>query len=190
MTTQHHREQDHRGVEDCSTVVLDRPIGRYAAGTHVCDVLDGLIQRSIDVRNHYHSGFFAFRTDAYIAPYDPQGSLNGFMLIDAQIRDVSTGALTLDAILAEPIPQEKVAHFGADAWFVELYNDAITVLMQDVSPEDTVIYVDSSAGFPDVPFLIQIGTETMWVIAVNGNEWTVVRDDPQSHLAGSYVVVC
>jgi hypothetical protein len=188
--TLHHREQDHRGTEDCSTVVIERPIGRYQAGASLCDVLGDLIRRSIDVRNHYHMGFHAFWMDAFVAPYAPAGTLRGVFDFSAWIHEVSTSTFSLSAALAAPTTQERTNAFWLESWFISLYNDAITVLIQPVSPTNTVIHVGSNDGFPSVPFLIQIGTETMVVIAVNGNEWTVVRDYPQNHAVGSYVVVC
>lgn len=188
--TTHHREQDHRGTEDCSTVRIERNIGRYLAGTNVCVIIGDLIRRATDVRTHTQLGFHVVRLDAFIAPYDPQGSLSGVLSLNSFISGAGSDSFSLNAVLGEPVLDEKLAGFFMESWFVELYNDAITVLTQAVVTSDTVIYVDSSAGFPSVPFLIQIGTETMTVVAVNGNEWTVVRDNPQSHPAGSYVVVC
>jgi hypothetical protein len=188
---QHHREHDHSGTETCDHVQITEAIGRYPAGTTVCDVLESFLARIALLEVDYIGGIHPISLDAFIAPYDPAGSLQGVTNLDAFIVVPTTGSFGIDAETVAPVLVEQAGSFGIGSYFVSLYNDAITVLTQPVGPSDTVIYVDSSAGFPSVPFVIQIGIETMTVTAVSGNQWTVIRGDPTlSHPAGSYVVVC
>lgn len=187
---QHHREHDHSGTEDCSAVELTEAIGRYPAGSILCDVLDDMAERMSQLELDYTHGFTAVPFAAFIAPYDPAGALSGVINFDSVILAAGSDDFGMDAVLQAPVVEEQLASFSLGSYFVELHNDAITVLVQPVDTVDTTIYVDSSVGFPAVPFMIQIGTETMTVTAVSGNEWTVVRDNPQSHPLGSYVVVC
>jgi hypothetical protein len=187
---QHDRTDDHEGTEDCYSVLITSAIGRYPADTYLCDMLDDMFERLALIDADYVHGFEVLGLDAFIAPYDPQGLLSGFFGLDSVIEEEAADTFGLDAEIAAPVTVETFGEFGLGSFFVELHNDAITVLTQEVDPGDTVIHVSSSVGFPSVPFLIQIGTEQMTVVSMSGNDWTVERTDAQSHPLGSYVVVC
>lgn len=187
---QHDRTHDHTGTEDCSSVWILEPIGRYPAYSFLCDILDDMFSRLVLIDADYVHGFSVASIDALIAPYAPNGALMGVFGVDSWIKTTGTSSFGLDAELVSPTTAEISGSFGIGSVLVELHNDAITVLTADVDPGDTVIHVDNSAGFPSVPFLIQIGGEVMTVISVSGNDWTVVRDNPVFHPLGSYVVVC
>ncbi len=187
---QHDRTHDHTGTEDCSSVWITEPIGRYPAFSYLCDILDDMFRRLVLIDADYVHGFSVASIDAFIAPYDPNGALMGVFGLDSWIKKTGTSTFGLDAELVSPTPVEISGTFGIGSYFVELHNAAITVLTADVDPGDTVIHVSSSVGFPSPPFLIQIGGEVMTVVSVSGNDWTVVRDNPEFHPLGSYVVVC
>lgn len=195
---QHDRTYDHRETEDCNTVVLSADIGRYSAGTLLCDVLEDLIQRTANLSADYAHGFSIFGLNAFIAPYNP-GTLGGSLLsilgIDAFIKAAQTGSFGIDAEMVAPTPVERSASFGIWAYIHEA--DAPTAqLATPIDADDTVIVVTNFADFPSVcPFLIEIDGETMLVTDGCGTDtWTVIRGyngtTATPHAGGATVVAC
>jgi hypothetical protein len=189
---QHDRGYDHRETEDCSTVVLSADIGRYAADTPLCDVLADLFARWELLRLDTVHGFFVFGLNAFIAPYDPMGTLMGVFGLDAVIEDEGTDTFGLDAVIEAAVPVEQTASFGIDAVINE--SDApVAQLVNPIDDNDTVIVITNPDDFPTTcPYLIQIGTETMTVVGGCGTDTlTVVRgSNATAHSAGSIAVIC
>lgn len=189
---QHDRTYDHRDTEDCSVVVLSTDIGRYPAGTPLCEVLFDLFARWEQVQSDYGHGFFVFGFNALIAPYDPAGALMGVIGLDAVIEEEGSDTFGLDAEIVAPTPEEQTTTFGLDAVINEL-DVAAGQLEVAIDDDDTVIVITNPDDFPDTcPYLIQIGDETMTVVGGCGTDTlTVVRgDNATSHPAGSVLVVC
>lgn len=190
---EHHREDDHAGHETCGTVQLTEAIGRYPAGSILCDVLSDLSQRMSQVQIDRTHGFVVFGLDAVVAPYAGASGASGFFGLDAAINVPTVGTFGLDAELVEPVPVERTGSLGLYAVLLERGADAITVITQPVAPDDTVIHVDNPDDFPgSCPMTVQIGSETMTVVSGCGTDtWTVVRGDPTlSHPVGAYIVIC
>jgi len=189
---QHDRTYDHRETEDCSTVVLSADIGRYEAGTPLCDVLDDLLARWTQVRADYLHGFFVFGLNAYIAPYDPAGNLSGVIGLNAVIKDTISDSFGLDAEIVDPDPVERTHTFGIDALIHE--SDApVGQLEVGIDADDTVIIITNPDDFPDTcPYALQIGNEIVTVVGGCGTDTlTIVRGDgATSHPAGTVVVTC
>lgn len=189
----HHREQAHHDVEPCGTVVLSDAIGRYPAGTLLCEVLDDLSRRMAQVEIDTTHGFSTVGLDAWIAPYSGSAGATGLFGLDALISVPTPDSFGLDAEIAEAVAVERTGGFGFSAVLLERGADAITVITQPVGPGDTTIHVDNPDDFPSsCPMTVQIGTETMTVVAGCGTDtWTVVRGDPTaSHPVGVYIVIC
>jgi len=189
---QHHREHDHRETEDCSTVVLSTDIGRYAADTSLCDVLDDLFRRLSLISSDLGEGFEVFGFDALIAPYDPAGALMGVFGIEAVVEDESTDTFGLDAEIEEPVVVEQEAEFLINAYIHEA-DVPVGQLEDPIDDTDTVIVITNPGDFPSTcPYQIQIGDEVMTVVGGCGTDTlTVVRgSNASAHGAGSVVVTC
>lgn len=195
----HDRTYDHRGTEDCSTVVLSADIGRYTAGTSLCDVIDDLARRMSQIELDYIHGFFVLGLNAFVAPYDPGtlgGSLLGLFGLDAVVLTPMTPTFGLDAVLATPTPVEVDFTFGLDAYLNVVAADGVTVLAAAIDASQTTITMTSASGFPTSGnYTIQIGGETMLVTGGQGTTtWTVIRGyagtTATSHTAGQTVVTC
>jgi len=192
---QHDRTYDHRGTEDCTTVVLSADIGRYAAGTLLCDVLEDLIRRVSNLQTDYTHGFHTAGLNAFLAPYSPGtlgGSLLGVYGLDAVVAATTTPTFGIDAEI-EAYSATETVDFGIWAYIQELEADGVTTLAADIDDTQTVITVTSAAGFPTGgDYAIQIDGETMLVVGGQGTTtWTVIRgDNATAHVAGTVVVTC
>lgn len=195
----HDRTYDHTGTEDCSTVVLSEPIGPYAAGVALCDVLADLQTRLDLLATDWAHGFFAVGLDAFIAPYSPGtlgGSLLGVFGIDAWILDLASNAFGLDAEIVSPTPSEIDLSFGLSAYINDVGGGVVAQLAADIDASQTTITVTTASGFPTSgDYLIQIDGEMMLVVGGQGTTtWTVIRGyngtTATSHLAGAVVATC
>ena len=195
----HDRTYDHRETEDCSTVVLSADIGRYVAGTSLCDVLTDMARRIAQVDADYIHGFSVYGLSAYIAPYDPGtlgGSLLGVFGLQAVVAVSQPSTFGLDAVLVAPTTVGQSTSFGLQAYLIDLGGGAVCQLAADIDAVQTTITVTTAAGFPvGGDYLIQIDSEMMLVTGGQSTTtWTVIRGyngtTATSHLAGSVVATC
>lgn len=193
MFWQHDREHDHHGLESCATVALSEDIGQYPAGTLLCDVLNDMDRRLKQAQVDRTHGFVPVAFDAVIVPYAGAATANGLVPFNAVLAAAGSATFALDAELAAPVTVERTGAFGMGAYLLERAAvNAVTVLTQPVGPGDTTIHIDDPGEFGTCPMTIQIGLETMTVIAgCETTTWTVIRGDPAaSHPVGAYVVDC
>lgn len=195
----HDRTYDHRETEDCSTVVLSTDIGRYTAGSSLCDVLEDMALRMLQVEANYNHGFFVLGLDAFLAPYNPGtlgGSLLGTFGLDAVVLTPATPTFGLDAELVVPTPVTLGFSFGINAYLNLIPDAGVAQLAADIDATQTTLTVTSASGFPTSGnYTIEIDGETMLVIGGQGTTtWTVVRGyagtTATSHTAGTTVVTC
>lgn len=190
----HHRTYDHRGTEDCESVVLSAAIGRYAAGTSLCDVLVSMAERLAQLQGDYNHGFASISLSAWVVPSGGAGAL-GFIGIYSLIRDVLSVNLGVDAVVAASTPIARTSTFGISAYIHEAAA-GVTQLAAAIDASQTTITVTSFADFPLVgDFLIQIDGEIMLVTGGHGTTtWTVIRGygatTAAAHFAGAVVVAC
>lgn len=192
MVWQHDRDYDHRETEDCSTVVLSTDIGRYEAGTPLCEVLADLVARYDQIQSDYAHGFFVFGLNAFIAPYDPAGILSGVFGLEAVLRGAGTGTFGLDAEIAEAVEEERLSDFGLYA-YIHLSDAPVGQLAAPIDADDTVIIITNPGDFPTTcPYDLQIGDEIVTVVGGCGTDTlTIVRGTgATSHPAGSITVTC
>jgi len=195
----HDRTYDHRGTEDCSIVVLTTDIGRYAAGTLLCDALLDLDRRVSQVDADYIHGFEVFSFASMLAPYDPGtlgGSLLGVFGLEGIVRATASPTLALEAELVSPTPVERTSTFGVLAYISDAGGGPVVQLAAAIDADQTTLTVVSASGFPTSgDYLIQIGAEIMLVTGGQGTTtWTVIRGyngtTATSHPAGAVTTTC
>lgn len=173
-------------------MVLTTDIGRYVAGTLLCEVLNDLLLRVSRISADYAHGFSVFGLDALVAPYDPAGSLMGVASLDAVVLEAISGSFGVDAVLEEPTPIERNAGFALNAYLHQA-DASVGQLVNPIDADDTVIVITNPDSFPATgPYPIQIGDEIMTVVGGFGTDTlTVIRgSNASAHGAGSVVVTC
>lgn len=189
MSTTHDRTDAHHGTEPTTVVTISTTIGQYAIGTDVQTVLEHMFARLAQVEADYSSGFERLILNAFVQPYFGINAYLGtsplVIGLDAVIAHGNTFGLS--AVVKYSF---GITTFGTGAFLVAPGGDAASFVVNPISSSDTTITVANGTIAPAVPFDIIVNGETMTVTAVAGNVWTVTRNNPADHPAGSMVVVC
>jgi hypothetical protein len=84
----HHRNRDHFGTQDDTTVVLSTTIGPYAAGSTLASVLEDLFSRLVSVSSQ-ETRLGSFTMDVFVLPY--------FVVRAVKLKTDQSGSFTANA---------------------------------------------------------------------------------------------